>query len=60
MNERDDERTVWTITHLPDWGRVSVTLSVDTTAPAVVERIEQAAAGAGVVLARRLPVEEEA
>jgi hypothetical protein len=44
--------TTWLIVGIPERPRISVLLVVGTTAPAVVERIEFAAAEAGIELER--------
>lgn len=49
-------QTRWRILHTPD-GFVSVQLTVDTAAPLVVSRIEQAAKNAGITL-ERVPPDE--
>jgi hypothetical protein len=46
-------RTRWLLRRVPDWPNdVAVELVVDTTAPTVVEAIEQAAASNGIELQR--------
>jgi hypothetical protein len=47
--------TQWKITALLDWGRVDLTLSVDTEARVVLDMIEQAAEKNGIVLQRIEP-----
>ena len=55
MSDRDRVVSVgatrWRILHVPE-GFVNVELTVDTTAPLVVRRIEQAAKNAGITLER--------
>ena len=46
------DTTVWMIVGVPERPALSVLLVVGTTAPAVVERIEWAAAEAGIELER--------
>jgi hypothetical protein len=46
-------RTAWRIAGCGDWYGLDVWLTVDTTAPAVVDAIERAAGGVGVKLERR-------
>jgi hypothetical protein len=46
-------RTAWRVVGVPDFpNRLDVMLVVDTTAPAVIDALEAAAAGAGVRLER--------
>jgi hypothetical protein len=55
MNRGRLPATRWRLTRVPTFPDLNVALTVDTTAPAVVRAIEQAAADAGIALERTDP-----
>ncbi len=53
-------RTAWKMKAVPERRSLKLTLAVDTTAPAVVRAIEEAAAKHGIVLTREATGSAEA